>query len=469
MDAIEPRTDAPYLVTRRDEEGAEDETGQAHVLIAELDRQRRRSDTLLALSSALAGLQDGTEIARALCAFVTLASGAPFAMVGRRDPGTSRFVVAATEGLDVHQVSLISAALRTADRPSLRDLLVGSTTARASGEAVGLGMGIEQAMGAPILIDGETEGFIALGAPPGSAVLADEWEELLTAFAALTATALARADAVGALARQRDLLASEVEERNRNLRTVIDELRRASDAKTAFLANVSHELRTPLTAILGFVEILATGMDGPLNPDQTRDVETIQRSSRHLLDLIDDLIDVASIEGGRMQLIVGPVVADEVIRDAIDTIRPLAVAKRISLEVDRHEAMAEGHRILVSADRGRLREIVLNILSNAVKFTPRGGRVVVGVAVEPAAVTGDVARAMVAIEIRDSGLGISPADQERIFEKFVRIAPAATPGTGLGLTISRELARLHGGDLTVASTVGLGSTFTIRVPLAAER
>jgi signal transduction histidine kinase len=430
----------------------------------ELERQRRRSDTLLELSSALAGTHEADVIAATVCTFVRAASGAPFALVGRRDPGTSRFQVAATDGLDAGQVARIETALRTVDRPSLGELLRGTITARSGEAAVGERMGIEQALGAPIQIGGQTEGFIAIGAPSGHAVVVADWQELLTSFAALTGTALARADAVAALARQRDVLASEVEERTRSLRTAIDELRLASDAKTEFLANVSHELRTPLTAILGFVEILAAGMDGPLNPEQARDVETIRASSNHLLELIDDLIDVASIESGRIELHVGAVRPADVIRDAAEAIRPLAGAKGIALEIDPTEPAGGTAEILVAADSERLREVLLNLLSNAVKFTPSGGRVRVAVVVEP----DDGDRPMVAIEVRDSGPGIAPGDLERIFEKFTRIAPAATPGTGLGLAISRELARLQGGDLTVESTLGLGSTFTVRLPSTTE-
>jgi signal transduction histidine kinase len=251
----------------------------------------------------------------------------------------------------------------------------------------------------------------------------------------------------------------------------IDELRLASDAKTDFLANVSHELRTPLTSILGFVEILASGMDGPVNDEQARDLETVRVSSRHLLELIDDLIDIASIESGRIQLQVGPVAVEEVLNDAVETIRPLADAKGVVLEIAEAVDRADDRPIFVAADRGRLREIVLNLLSNAVKFTPAPGRVVVSLATPSVTAPADAdlrpaSPSPVEIVIRDSGPGIEPADQERIFEKFVRIASAATPGTGLGLAISRELARLHGGDLTVESSPGLGSAFIVRLPRA---
>jgi signal transduction histidine kinase len=265
--------------------------------------------------------------------------------------------------------------------------------------------------------------------------------------------------AVAELARERDLLASDVEERTLHLTAAVEELQRASDAKTAFLANVSHELRTPLTAILGFVEILASGMDGPLNQAQTEDVRTVQASSRHLLELIDDLIDVASIESGQIQLALGPVDVDELVRESVETMRPQAGEKGISLEVDTIEPA-----LLAAADRGRLREIVLNLLSNALKFTPSRGRIRLSAVTE----SGTAGRpAMARIDVRDSGIGVAEADRERIFETFVRTAGPSYPGTGLGLAISRELARLHGGDLTVESTVGVGSTFSVHLPVAA--
>jgi signal transduction histidine kinase len=442
----------------------------------ELERQRLRSSTLLELSSLLAEVQDPAEIAWLTCDFVRRAGRVAFSMLGRRDPGGDGFTIAATAGLLPDQVALIEAALARTDRPSLQELLRGRLPSRSGEEAVGAGMGISEAMGAPIVVDGRTIGFLAVGAPSDGPVRRDDWQDLLIAFAAVTASALARAEAVGELARRRDILASEVEERTRSLRTALDELRVASDAKTDFLANVSHELRTPLTAILGFAEILASGMDGRLNAEQARDIETIHVSSRHLLELIDELIDIASIEAGRMQLLITPVVLADVVRDAAETIRPLAGEKGIALEVADPPTAPGADPIRVAADRGRLREILLNLLSNAVKFTPSGGSVRVSLAGQP---TSDGAGghrrrgtsgqgATATISVRDSGVGIAPGDQERIFEKFVRIAGPDIPGTGLGLPISRELARLHGGDLTVTSTPGVGSTFTVRIPLADE-
>ena len=443
--------------------------------VSEIERQRRRSDTLLELSSLLADVHDPERIAELVCAFIRQASGAPFAMVGRRNPGNEAFRIAATDGLAPDQVAQIAAALERIDRPSLGDLLRGSSTSRDGEAAVGAGIGIGHATGAPIVVDGRTEGFVAIGSPTGDPVPTTDWQELLVAFASLTSTAIGRADVVSALAAQRDLLASEVDARTRSLRTALDELVVASEAKTDFLANVSHELRTPLTAILGFTEVLATGLDGPLTEIQQRDLNTVQTSSRHLLELIDDLIDIASIEAGRVELRLEAVEALELIRECIAAIRPLAESRQIEIQVSAAEPAGTGEPGLrVRADRGRLREIVLNLLSNAVKFTPPGGHVVVELIGPDGAGDGDAAEdpdraPSVRIAVRDTGSGVAPEDQERIFEKFTRIADPAIPGTGLGLAISRELARLHGGDVTVESRPGDGSTFIVRLPVATPR
>ena len=441
--------------------------------VSEIDRQRRRSDTLLELSSLLAEAPDGSQIASLVCAFVRRASEAPFAMVARRIPGGERFRITATDGLSGGQVGRITAALDRVDRPSLRDLLGGTTTSRSGEDAVGAGLGIGQAMAAPIVVDGRTEGFIAIGAPAGRPVRTADWQELLVAFGSLTATAIGRADAVAAVGAQRDLLASQVDARTRSLRTALDELVVASEAKTDFLANVSHELRTPLTAILGFIEVLATGLDGPLNEAQRRDVATIQTSSRHLLELIDDLIDIASIEAGRVSLNRAPMSPIGIVEDALATIRPLADAREIDIALVSPGSGVTG--ILVAVDRGRIREILLNLLSNAVKFTPSGGHVTVEVLARSAAPGcpsdgvedppgGIGSEPDVVISVADTGPGIDPADHERVFEKFTRIGDPTIPGTGLGLAISRELARLHGGDVTVESRAGSGSRFIVTLP-----
>jgi signal transduction histidine kinase len=413
-------------------------------------QERRQAAVLLRVAQELAAITDPAEIPPVLAAAISEASRASFAAIGRILPdGNSLEFVAGDELSPAQEALFRQLPVTPAPYPLATD--------PPAGEFVGAGS--DSLAAAPIVIDGRVWGIVGLGASDELALATGWWAELSRGFASIAATALARAEAVAALARQRDLLASDVEERTLHLTAAVEELQRASDAKTAFLANVSHELRTPLTAILGFVEILASGMDGPLNQAQIEDVKTVQASSRHLLELIDDLIDVASIESGQIQLAVGPVDVAELVRESVETMRPQAGEKGISLEVESVEPA-----LLAAADRGRLREIVLNLLSNALKFTPSRGRIRLSAVAEPA-IAGRPA--MARIDIRDSGIGVAEADRERIFETFVRTAGPSYAGTGLGLAISRELARLHGGDLTVESTVGVGSTFIVRLPVAA--
>lgn len=258
-----------------------------------------------------------------------------------------------------------------------------------------------------------------------------------------------------------------LEATNAALRLQLDEaleqLRHASRAQSDLLANVSHELRTPLTAILGFSEILLSGLDGPLNPRQVEDATTIQANGQRLLLLVDDLIDITAIGADRLDLQTRPIDSAAALGRVVDEIRPLAGQKGIALSLE-----VPARRIDIEVDPKRFHEMALNLLSNAVKFTPSGGSVRVqstdAVAAETAEDAAD--RPMVTVEVIDSGIGIEADDFERIFEKFQRLSGPEVAGTGLGLAISRELARLHGGSLTVDSTPGLGSRFILRLPLA---
>jgi signal transduction histidine kinase len=242
------------------------------------------------------------------------------------------------------------------------------------------------------------------------------------------------------------------------LSQAVEQLNHATRAQSDLLANVSHELRTPLTAILGFSEVLVSGLDGPLNPGQLEDATTIQVNSRRLLQLIDDLIDIAAIGAFRLGLRTQAIDSTAALTRVVTEIRPLAGQKGIALTFD-----APVQSIQIEADPQRFHEMALNLLSNAVKFTPSGGSVRIHSTEE----TPDesLGPPMATIEVIDSGIGIAEADQERIFEKFERVAGPEASGTGLGLAITRELATLHGGSLSVDSTPGLGSRFILRLPL----
>ena len=230
----------------------------------------------------------------------------------------------------------------------------------------------------------------------------------------------------------------------------------ANRAKSEFLAVMSHELRTPLNAIGGYAELLEMGLRGPITPEQRDDLERIQRSQRHLLGLINDVLDYARIETGAARLRIEAVGLAEAFASAEALVSPQARAKGITLRA--HPPSSD---LAVRADRERLRQVLVNLLANAVKFTSPGGEIDLRVQARD-----DV----VEIAVRDDGIGI-PADKlELIFEPFVQVSQGLTrsaEGTGLGLAISRDLARAMGGDLVARSELGKGSVFTLVLPRAA--
>jgi len=231
----------------------------------------------------------------------------------------------------------------------------------------------------------------------------------------------------------------------------------ANRVKSEFLANVSHELRTPLTSIIGFAELLREGPQAE-GPSRTlRYAENILISGRILLEIINDLLDLAKIEAGRVELRIESVQAAEVCSTLLDHIRPLADRKQLELELH-----ADGVLPAMFTDRGKLRQILFNLVSNAIKFTPEGGRIHVRAA--------RLGEDRVAISVADTGPGIAPEDQELVFEKFRQIDQSATRehhGTGLGLAIAKELTYLLGGEIGVDSELGRGATFWVRLPVTA--
>jgi PAS domain S-box-containing protein len=270
----------------------------------------------------------------------------------------------------------------------------------------------------------------------------------LAAEEAARASAESRARELRALAEQLHQQAAELERRNR-------EAEEANRAKLDFLRAMSHELRTPLNAIGGYAELLALGVRGPLTESQAEDIERIRRSQRHLLGIINDILNFARLDAGHLVYDIAPVPVREMVEGVTPMITPQAALKAI------HFAARECPPDAVArADRSKVEQILLNLLSNAVKFTPSGGSVSVGCR---------TSGGRVVVAVRDTGVGI-PADKlDAIFEPFVQVGrslASPTEGTGLGLAISRELARGMGGDLTAESVEGAGSTFTLTLPKA---
>lgn len=251
------------------------------------------------------------------------------------------------------------------------------------------------------------------------------------------------------------------------------ELAHATRLKDAFLANMSHELRTPLNVILGMAESLQEETYGELTDRQTRAVATIERSGRHLLQLINDILDLSKIASGKLDLHIAPVRVRLLIDHSLLFIRDQAAKKQIALSsmIDEELGAAE---ILV--DDLRMRQALINLLSNAVKFTPELGAVQLEVALESdsgAAVWGDSGvTEWLTFRVRDTGIGIAPRDIEQLFQPFVQIDSQLNRqqnGTGLGLALVKQIAELHGGRIGVHSELGAGSTFTIALPFNISR
>jgi signal transduction histidine kinase len=250
-------------------------------------------------------------------------------------------------------------------------------------------------------------------------------------------------------------LESQVAARTRELQETNQRLAAASRHKSAFLANMSHELRTPLNSIIGFSEVLLDEALGELTVEEQREfLGNILSSGRHLLTLINDILDLSKVEAGHMELCPEACAVAEVISDVLNTIQPLASRKQITVE----EAIDPALPTLV-ADMGKVKQILYNLLSNAVKFTPEQGRIGVRATREH-----EEARFVV----WDTGIGISPEDQRRIFEEFQQVEATAArqyEGTGLGLTLAQKFVELHGGRIWVESVPDQGSTFTFTLPL----
>jgi signal transduction histidine kinase len=228
---------------------------------------------------------------------------------------------------------------------------------------------------------------------------------------------------------------------------------RANQAKTDFLASMSHELRTPLNAIAGYAELIELGVHGPVTEEQREAIRRIQRSQRHLLGLIDDVLNFAKLEVGQVEYDLAEVRVDAALDLLESLVGPQLLAKALRFERDRCPP-----DLTVRADGDKLQQILVNLLSNAIKFTSSGGSVTISCSERDGKVD---------IAVRDTGIGI-PADQlEAIFAPFVQVdrrLNSPHEGAGLGLSISRDLARGMGGDITVESAVGAGSVFTVTLP-----
>jgi len=243
---------------------------------------------------------------------------------------------------------------------------------------------------------------------------------------------------------------------NDELGRLYGELETVSRHKSEFLANMSHELRTPLNAIIGFSDVLHEQMFGELNEQQLGYVQDVLQAGRHLLSLINDILDLSKIEAGRMELDLSEVSIPETLQSGLSMNSERATRGGITLSFN-----VEPEDIVIQADERKVRQVVFNLLSNAIKFTPPGGRV---------EVSARLFDGLVQVSVTDTGSGIAPEDRELIFEEFQQARGADAgkrqEGTGLGLPLSRRFIELHGGRLWVESEPGAGSTFSFTVPVA---
>ena len=294
--------------------------------------------------------------------------------------------------------------------------------------------GVRAVLAVPMVYEGRLLGSLVVSRNrPGD--FSAETIELLRTFATQSALAI-----------QNARLFHEIADKSRQLEA-------ASRHKSEFLANMSHELRTPLNAILGFSEVLAQGMFGDVNQKQSEYLHDILESGRHLLSLINDILDLSKIEAGRMELEAADFDLPNAIENALVLVRERVIRRGIRLgsTIDTRLGM-------ISGDERKVKQVLLNLLSNALKFTPEGGEI---------DVTARLHDHLAEVSVADTGIGIAPADQSTVFEEFRQVGTAdkKAEGTGLGLTLSRKFIELHGGKIWVQSEVGRGSTFTFTLPV----
>jgi signal transduction histidine kinase len=297
-----------------------------------------------------------------------------------------------------------------------------------------LDAGYRALLGVPLLLEEQVIGVLNVTSKtPGD--FAPEIVRVLMTFASQSALAI-----------QNARLFREIEEKSRQLEV-------ASQHKSEFLANMSHELRTPLNAIIGFSEVLSEKMFGELNEKQEEYSKDIHASGQHLLSLINDILDLSKIEAGRMELELSDFHLPTALDSALTLIRERAGRRSIALHLSVDERLGQ-----IQADERKVRQVVLNLLSNSIKFTPEGGRIEVRAAPKDGAVE---------VSVSDTGVGIAPEDQEAVFEEFRQVGTAdkKAEGTGLGLTLCRKFVELHGGRIWLKSELGAGSTFTFTIPV----
>jgi signal transduction histidine kinase/DNA-binding response OmpR family regulator/HAMP domain-containing protein len=410
----------------------------------ELARSVEELQALGAISQAVNSTLDLQEVLTTIVAHAAQLSGTEGGAIYEYDDAARLFELRATHGMSAELIEAVQGA-----QIHMGETVIGQAAARR--EAVQVA-DLHAESDYPVRAELERAGFRALLAVP---LLREE--QIVGAlvvrrrtpgeFPKATVDLLQTFAAQSVLAIQNARLFQEIEDKSRQLEI-------ASQHKSEFLANMSHELRTPLNAIIGFSEVLIERLFGELNEKQDEYLQDILSSGRHLLSLINDILDLSKVEAGRMELEQGTFALPEALENGLTMIKERASRHGVQLTLDVDPRLG-----LIEADERKVKQVVFNLLSNAIKFTPDGGQV---------AVTARLADDEIEIAVRDTGIGIAPEDQARIFEEFQQARHQVTKtreGTGLGLALTQKFVELHGGRIWVESEVGVGSTFTFTLPL----
>jgi len=369
-----------------------------------------------------------------------------------------------------HDFFVLAAVDRAPAERAATALIAGTDTILVHGNPVGLAAGVSYTV--PLAVPGNVRWRLTVAHARGIETLRAALWVLSMITVALVGVGLIRE-------RQQTI---RVAERSAELERLYSEVARANTAKSEFLANISHELRTPLNAIVGFVELLKDGVYGDLSPRQVPPVDRIAASATHLRHLVDQVLDIAKIAAGRLEVHAETIVLRPFVLNIASELESLVNERGLSFSIAVAASLPR-----VRTDPTHLRQILVNLIGNAVKYTPSGSIAIrarlVGAATHTlvsrrntpddpvvARQSPDARRVWIALQVVDTGVGIAPADQARIFEEFEQVnagprGESMQRGTGLGLAISRRLAQLLGGDLRVDSQLGKGSTFTLWLPV----
>src|SRR6266436_6599308 len=414
-------------------------------ILHEIDRGLIAEQAPVAIAeAALRPLRDLLGIPRAIVNLFDLEAGEVewLAAVGRRRIYT---------GPGVRYPLRLAGDLEALRRGEPQVIDVDALPPSAEAEAL-LASGVHEYMVVPMIVGGELIGSVSFGGDRGQQ-FPPEQVSIAQEVATQLAIAIAQARLHERVKRQAAELEVRVQERTRELSAATAEAGRANQAKSEFLSRMSHELRTPLNAILGFAQLLE--MDAA-SAEQRESVEQILRGGRHLLGLINEVLDISRIEAGRLQLSLEPVPVQETVRQAIELVQPSAAEAHVTVRAE-----AIGEALHVQADRQRLQQVLLNLLSNGVKYNRAGGTVTVACR--------ETTARWLRIEVTDTGQGITADKLARLFTPFDRLGAeaSAVEGTGLGLALSKSLVEAMGGTLKVRSEPEVGCTFSVELAVVA--